>query len=420
MNKWLECKKCGKTYTLNSALFVCSVCEEKEEYIGLEVRYDYAKLEAGFRKRMTEGRGRSMWAYRDLLPVEDEEEPVTLGEGATPIIPLLAFNKQGYKNVYYKNESLNPTGSHKDRFNSIMMTKARELGYKNMTCSSTGNHGLSAAAYAARAGLRSVIFFPPETPKLMVDMASHYGSMAVITQWHARDAMVAHLSSKGWFTNTTQKRRPVSVPYGIEGYKTIAFEIVSELGKAPDKVLVPVAGGSAFYSIYKGFRDLVAMKVIERVPEMIACQASGANVLEQAYLEQRTEVGVQARAYSLATSTREETVGDFALDAIYGSGGRVVAVTDLEIQDAMRLVAREGFCVEAASAIPVACLNKLVEQGAVSAEETVVCLLTSNGAKSPDVLADLRSPAVRIEASVDTLDQALKRYFYGENDYENR
>jgi threonine synthase len=415
MNKWLACKKCGKTYTLNSALFVCSACEEKGEYIGLEVRYEYAELEAGFRKRLTEGRGRSMWVYRDLLPVEDEEDPVTLGEGATPIIPLLAFNKQGYRNVYYKNESLNPTGSHKDRFNSIMMTKARELGYQNMTCSSTGNHGLSAAAYAARAGLRSVIFFPPETPKLMVDMASHYGAMAVVTQWHARDAMVAHLSGKGWFTNTTQKRRPVSVPYGVEGYKTIAFEIVSDLGKAPDKVLVPVAGGSAFYNIYKGFRDLVAMNVIERVPEMIACQASGANVLEQAFLERQTEVGVQARAYSLATSTREESVGDFALDAIYGSGGRVVAVTDLEIQDAMRLVAREGFCVEAASAIPVACLNKLVEQGAVLEEETVVCLLTSNGAKSPDVLADLRSPAVRIEASVDTLDRALERYFYENN-----
>jgi threonine synthase len=415
MNKWLSCKKCGKTYTLNSALFVCSACEEKGEYIGLEVRYEYAELEAGFRKRLTEGRGRSMWVYRDLLPVEDEEDPVTLGEGATPIIPLLAFNKQGYRNVYYKNESLNPTGSHKDRFNSIMMTKARELGYQNMTCSSTGNHGLSAAAYAARAGLRSVIFFPPETPKLMVDMASHYGAMAVVTQWHARDAMVAHLSGKGWFTNTTQKRRPVSVPYGVEGYKTIAFEIVSDLGKAPDKVLVPVAGGSAFYNIYKGFRDLVAMNVIERVPEMIACQASGANVLEQAFLERQTEVGVQARAYSLATSTREESVGDFALDAIYGSGGRVVAVTDLEIQDAMRLVAREGFCVEAASAIPVACLNKLVEQGAVLEEETVVCLLTSNGAKSPDVLADLRSPAVRIEASVDTLDRALERYFYENN-----
>jgi threonine synthase len=137
--------------------------------------------------------------------------------------------------------------------------------------------------------------------------------------------------------------------------------------------------------------------------------------LELAFLEQQTEVGVQARAYSMATSTREESVSDNALVAIYGSGGRVVAVTDLEIQDAMRLVAREGFCVEAASAIPVACLNKLVGQGAVSEEETVVCLLTSNGAKSPDVLADLRSPAVRIEASVDTLDQALERYFYNSN-----
>jgi threonine synthase len=415
MKKWLACKKCGEQYPLNAALYTCPVCEEKGSDVGLDVRYDYAQLEDGFRKNIADGKIQTMWDYRDLLPVDDEVEPVTLGEGGTPISQLLSFNRRGFSNFYYKNESINPTWSHKDRFNSVTMTKAKELGYTNTTCSSTGNHGLSAAAYSSRAGLDSVIFFPPETPKLMVDLASHYGAMAVITQWHARDTMVAHLAKKGWFSASSQKKKSLSLPYGVEGYKTIAFEIVSKLGKAPDKMLVPVAGGSAFYGIYRGFQDLVKLNIIEHVPQMIACQASGANILEQAYLDKRNEVGVQAGAYSLATSTREETVGDNALVAIYASEGKVISVTDLEIQDAMRLVAREGFCVEAASAIPVACLSKLVDQGEVREDETVVCLLTSSGAKSPDILADLRQAAVRIESSVDTLDQALERYFNNNN-----
>ncbi|MHB1652608.1 MAG: threonine synthase [Desulfitobacteriaceae bacterium] len=197
----------------------------------------------------------------------------------------------------------------------------------------------------------------------------------------------------------------------MEGYKTIAYEIVVDLGRAPDKVLVPVAGGNALYGIFKGFRELLELKLIDQVPKIIACQASGANILEQAYREHLTKVGIQPGAYSLATSTREETAGDNALQAIYQSNGEAVTVTDLEIQDAMRLVAKEGFCVEAASAIPVASLIKLMNENKIKKEETVVCLLTSAGSKSPDILSDLRAPAARIEASLDTLDIVLERFF---------
>lgn len=414
MNKWLECGGCGKSFPLKTTSFICPDCLQNGSTYALEAQYDYDAMTPEAGKRLVQPQ-RSMWGYRELLPVEEGAEPVTLGEGMTPLSPLQALRRIGYASVWYKNESVNPTWSHKDRFNSVAMTQARELGFAGTTCSSTGNHGLSGAAYAARAGLKSVIFFPPETPKVMVDLASHYGAMAVITQWHSREEMVKHLCRQGWYPGTSLKNNPLTSPFGVEGYKTIAYEIVADLGRVPDLMLVPVAGGNALYGIFKGFRELARLGLTEKVPKMIACQAAGANALQRSFEAGRTEVGVQPRAFSLATSTREETSGDNALHALYASGGSAVSVSDLAIQEAMTLVAREGFCVEAASAIPIACLLKLIREGAADPAQTIVCLLTSGGVKSPDILADMRRPAVRIEGSTDALDEAMKTVFVAMN-----
>lgn len=412
--KWLECPNCHSTFDHQSYQAVCPNCLASDLFFGLEMQYDYRQVSTLTRENIVHS-SRDIWRYVELLPIDSEEHIVSLGEGFTPLTKIKCFEEKGFSGVWYKQESLNPTWSHKDRFNSVAVSKAKELGYKKVTTSSTGNQGLSTAAYASRAGMESIIFFPPETPKVMVDLASHYGALSIITDWNARDMMVRHMVHKDWFPIVSLEDDSLSNPYGIEGYKTIAYEIFSDLGRAPDRVFVPVAGGNALYGIYKGFKELKELELTKNIPQIVACQAMGANALEETFNHKMNEVIIQKDAFSLATSTREKTSGKRALQAVYNSNGIVISATDIEIQQAMIQLAREGFCVEAASAIPIACLNKLVSKGDVDKEESMVCILTSSGVKSPDILADLRKPAVRIEGSTEALKYVLKNHYVKDN-----
>lgn len=410
MKKWLECECCHREFDLEGNDLVCPVCSKEGRHYELTVCYDYDHAGDAEKETLLQPQ-RDMWGYRSFLPVPDRADAVTLGEGATPLTKVLAAEKEGFGNVWCKNESQNPTWSHKDRLNSILATTAKRMGRKNITCSSTGNHGLSAAAYAARSGGRSIILFPPETPKLMVDLASSYGALSIITQWHARDEMLRYLCGHGFFPFTSPKNTPTSNPYGGEGYKTIAYEIAGDLGRIPDKVFVPVAAGALIRGVFKGFSELYRLGLTDGIPQLIACQAKGANVLQRAFENHEHETRTLPHAYSLATSTREESVGSKALEVIYETGGSAESVSDYEIQQAMIKIAQEGYCAEAASAIPFACMLKMIEEKRVDKEECSVCILTSGGVKSPDILADLRAPARRIEGSVEALEKAISLYY---------
>lgn len=410
MKKWLECPCCHQKFELNDGNLICPNCSKTGKHYELTVCYDYEHATAEEKESLKHVQ-RSIWGYKSFLPVAEDIQPVTMGEGATPLTKFIAAERKGYTNIWCKNEAQNPTWSHKDRLNSVLATAAKSMGRKDVCCSSTGNHGLSAAAYAARSGAKSIILFPPETPKLMVDLASSYGAVSIITEWHARDPMLRHLISKGWFPFTSPKDSLTSNPYGGEGYKTIAYEIVADLGRVPDKVMVPVAAGALLYGAYKGFVELKELGLTKKVPQFVACQPKGANVLERAFVTHSEKAERLPGAFSIATSTREESVGNKALKVIYNSEGNTKVATDYAIQQAMITLGKEGYCAEAASAIPFACVLEMIEKKELNPEECCVCIMTSGGVKSPDILADLRKPAVRIEGSIEALERAVKLYY---------
>jgi threonine synthase len=338
-----------------------------------------------------------MWQYAALLPIVQAADIVSIGEGNTPLLPSRQFaDAHGYANVYLKMESLNPTWSHKDRYNAVGISMARALGYKRIVTGSTGNHGVSAAAYAAAAGLGCVVFYPPETPRALLSLTSSYGATTVVTGWDARQMMVTTLTRRGWYPAASWMPGRVHNPYSIEGYKTLAFEVVRDLGRVPDKVLIPVAAGNTLYGMWKGFRELRELGLASRTPQIVACHAAGANALEVSFKEGRDDVVVLEQAFSIATSTRERTAGRQALESVRESGGTVVSVTDEAIVHALKETARRGLSIETASAIPIACVTEMISDGQLRRDETAVCIVTSAGIKWPDTLSEMSPPPLRI------------------------
>lgn len=391
MRKWLECTECGAQFDLLPMFDNCPTCKDKGDPEGgdrgaLGVRYELSAL-----RRVNPWRegARQFWDYGELLPVEKESARVSMGEGNTPLVVSSTLVQKGYPFVYFKMEAANPTWSHKDRLNTVSISKAKEFGYENVTSSTTGNHGLSTAAYAARAGMRVIVLFPPEAPKTMVEMTAFFGADALVTGWHAREPMVEHLVAQGWYPAWPFLPGRLSNPYGVEGYKTIAYELFQQLGRVPDWVVTPVAAGNALYGIWKGFCELHEIGLCDQVPRMVACLPSGANAMERSYAQHLDHVVRVETPYSIATSTMEETNGVHALRAVYDSGGTVHSVDDAGIVRAIRQLAREGICAEAASAIPFAVIQDMIHTHQVGPEESVVCLLTSGGVKSSVMLSDL-------------------------------
>ncbi len=320
-------------------------------------------------------------AFRELMALP-AEELVTMGEGGTPLLQSLELTRRFSRPVFWKNETMNPTWSHKDRFHAVAVTWARALGYRTVAASSTGNHGVSAAAYAARAGLGAVVLYPPETPSAFVHLTGVYGGQAVVTGWAARSALLETLIQRhGWY------RLDGRNPFGIEGYRTIAWEIVGELGEPPAAVVVPVASGKLVWGVHAGFRQLLDLGWISRLPRIVACQPRSADVLSQAVAEGRASVPVHPEAYSVALSTRERTSDSRALTAVRESGGRVVTASETDIMAAVASLGREGLAVEPASALAAAATRILLENGEAW-PGTIVGIVTSALVKSPDLLPE--------------------------------
>jgi threonine synthase len=309
----------------------------------------------------------------------------------------------GLHNLTLKNESQNPTWSFKDRFNAVTVSVAREMGFEKIATSSTGNHGASAA------GMRCAVLLPDETPELLRDLVQAYGARAIVTGWEARSRHLETLvRDHGWFPTSTHAPMPVGSPFGIEGYKTIAFEMILASRHAPlEFVFVPVGGGDGLYGVFKGWREFVEIGLADRMPRFVACQAVGANAVVRAAAARQSSVTSIADAWSIATSAREVTAGDHALSAIYGSSGFAIDVTDAEIRDAMKLLARHGIAVEAASALSVSGAMKALTQGLISETANVAALLTSTVIKWPQHLAELGTRPATISSSFDELREAL-------------
>jgi threonine synthase len=322
----------------------------------------------------------TIWRWHALLP--EIATPVTLSEGNTPLVQVGKLGEMtGIPHLYVKLEAANPSGSFKDRLNSVAMSMARRFGFTHTTIVSTGNQGVSVATYAAVAGMKCVIFCPPQAEARTIRELLLRGVCAIRLTEDGSKALglVDELVRKhGWYVSARNFPRPFANPFGLEGYKTIAFEIVEQAGEVPDAVLVPTGGGDSIYGIWKGFRELREAGVIEVAPRMFACQSlpGGPSIVEAVERGSDRAASVPS-SETIAVSITTTRSGDHGVWAVRESNGGAVAVTDEEIITALSILGPSGIAVCPSSAVAVAGLLRLAAAGSLRGARTVVCICTA-------------------------------------------
>ncbi|AIY89410.1 threonine synthase [Geoglobus acetivorans] len=382
----LRCIECGEVYETDS-LYTCAKCGGL-----LEVVVDLSN--ADFR---LDGNNITLWKYRSLIPVKTD--PVTLFEGGTPLYPL----KTGKSSrVYIKHEGLNPSGSFKDRGMTVGITKALELKKRSVMCASTGNTSASMAMYAARASLKAYVILPSGKVALgKLTQAMMHGArvIAIKGNFDAALKIVRKLTERNeiYLLNSIN-------PFRLEGQKTIAYEIVDQLGYVPDAVFVPIGNAGNISAIYKGFRELKEAGFIDDVPEMVGVQAEGADPVYRAFIQKKDRIDPVSNPETIATAIRigNPVNAKKALRAIYDSGGRVLRVSDSEIVEAQKFLAKQGVGVEPASASSLA--------GFLKEEfdyDTVVCIATGNLLKDPEEIIRVCEKPMEVSANPEVIEKLL-------------
>lgn len=382
--KQLVCPKCDATYPAGKVHGLCRC--------GSPLLADYAIGEAaqGFRPEAIVGRPATMWRYREMLPVQDPSNVITLGEGFTPLVHAQRLGGQlGLDRLYIKEEGANPTGSFKARGLCTAVSMARELGLRKLAIPSAGNAAGALAAYAAHAGLEAWIFLPEDTPRANIREAEVFGAHVTLVRGLITDCgriIAERKDSEGWFDVSTLRE-----PYRIEGKKTMGYELAEQFGwELPDVVLYPTGGGTGLIGMWKAFRELEALGWIGPArPRMVSVQSAGCAPIVRAFQKRAQQAEPWQNARTIASGLRvPRAIGDFLmLEALYESRGTAVAVNDQDLGDAIRLCGNlEGIflCPEGAACLPA--LRSLIEQGWVSAGEKVVMFNTASGLKYLDVL----------------------------------
>jgi threonine synthase len=340
-----------------------------------------------------------------------DDAPVDLGAGFTPLVRADRLAAElGLGELWIKDDTANPTGSFKDRVVSVALTKARQLGFKVAACASTGNLANSVAAHAARAGLDSIVLIPDNLEAAKVTMTAVYGGTVVAVSGSYDDVnrLCAELASEhpSWaFVNVNVRT------YYSEGSKTLAFEVAEQLGwRAPDHVVVPIASGSQLTKVAKGFSELVKVGLIEESPVRVSgAQAAGCAPVATAFATGADAIApVKPDTIAKSLSIGNPADGWYALEAIRRSGGSCAAVTDDEIVEGIRLLARtEGIFAETAGGVTIATLAKLAAQGQVRPDECVVALVTGHGLKTVEALAGTVAPTAHIAPTLADFERAL-------------
>src|SRR5215217_4834219 len=378
----LACKECGTEYELE-ARYVCDQC-----FGPLEVRYDLGSLDAESVKRRIQAGPQNLWRYSDFLPFAQTPK-YALPAGCTPLVraPRLA-EALGLREVWVKNDAANPTHSFKDRVVSVALAKARELGFQVVACASTGNLANAVAAHAAAAGLESYVFIPADLEEQKILATGVYGTKLVAVRGNYDDVnrLCTELSGeRDWaFVNVNVR------PYYAEGSKTLGFEITEQLGfELPDRIVAPIASGSLFTKIARGFEEWLEVGLIEgELPAFNGAQADGCSPVAQAY-EAGHDVCKPVRPETIAKSLAigNPADGPYALDLARRSGGAIDCVSDDEIRDGIRLLAETtGIFTETAGGVTTATLAKLAREGRIGGDERVVIVITGEGLKTLDAV----------------------------------
>ncbi|HSE72853.1 MAG TPA: threonine synthase [Nocardioidaceae bacterium] len=388
----LVCRACGAASTLGP-FYACQEC-----FGPLEVGYDFpevtrAQIEAG---------PKNIWRYQPLLPVPtDIASSPNMEPGFTRLLKADNLGRElGIKNLWVKDDSGNPTHSFKDRVVAIALSAARELGMKVFACPSTGNLANAVAAAGARAGMKTVVFIPHdlETPKVIASAVYTDSLVAVKGNYDDVNRLASEIAGEeeGWaFVNVNVR------PYYAEGSKTLGYEVAEQLGwRLPQQVVIPVASGSQLTKVDKGFSELARLGLVEDTPyKIFGAQAEGCSPVSSAFKEGYDVVRpVKPDTIAKSLAIGNPADGPYVLDVARRTGGAVEDVTDEEVREGIRLLARtEGVFAETAGGVTVATLKKLVETGQLDPDQETVVFNTGDGLKTLDAVADRVGPAATIE-----------------------
>jgi threonine synthase len=372
----LQCTKCGKHMNAEKPQTVCP-----DDGGSLYARYDLASVKKNFTRRSLRGRVATMWRYLEVLP---SDNPVTLGEGFTPLLP-----SRERSNVYIKQEGLNPTGSFKARGLCAAVTMARHYGLKKLAVPSAGNAASALAAYCAAAGIEAHIFMPKDVPQANYVECKSYGAKVTLVDGLISDCariVNERRQAEGWFDISTLKE-----PFRVEGKKTMGYEVAEQLNwKLPDAIFYPTGGGVGLIGMWKAFDEMEELGWIGKArPKMITVQASGCAPVVKAWEEHKPVAEVWQQAHTLAAGLRvPKPYADYViLDILKKSGGSAVAVSDEQMFEAIQeWAAKEGVFAAPEGAAALAGYKVLLEQKFLKPEDTVVLFNTGSGLKYIDVV----------------------------------
>ena len=327
------------------------------------------------------GRSSTLWRYREAIPVSNDSSIVSLGEGMTPLLPFHDIESKHF----LKLDFISPTGSYKDRGASVLISKLKELGIREVVEDSSGNAGAAIAAYCTRAGIGCTIYCPASTSKGKLAQIGAYGASLKLIEGNRAATTEAVLEA----AETTYYASHNWNPFFLEGTKTVAFEIAEQLGwRAPDHVICPIGFGSVYLGLYIGFGELYRKGIIERIPHLHGVQSAACSPIYTAHSEngkiKRTPQTYETLAEGIAAEYPIR--GEMIMDAQRATDGTFTIVSEEEIKSGIKILARRGVYVEPTSAVVVKAFDKFVEEGIIGRGDTVVSILTGSGLKATDKL----------------------------------
>jgi threonine synthase len=382
----LECSYCGRQHDADALQTTCPGCGKV-----LLARYDLSAAAASMTPARLAARPWTLWRYRELLPVRDPANVVTLGEGGTPLLAAPTLGRAiGLNRLLVKDEGQNPTGSFKARGLAVAVSRAKELGASVLAIPSAGNAAAAMAAYAAAAGLGAKVAMPSDTPVAMIAECRAYGADVTLVDGLIDDCgklIRERAAAEGWFDVSTLRE-----PYRAEGKKTMGLELAEQLGwRLPDAIIYPTGGGTGIVGMWKAFAELEAMGLIgPKRPKLIVVQAANCAPIVRAFERGERHAEKWQGASTVAPGMRVPVaIADYLiLDAVRASGGTARTVTDAELIEGTRLLARhEGLLGSPEAGATVAVAQQLIRDGTLHPDEEVVLFATGSGLKHPDVMA---------------------------------
>ena len=399
----LACRECGRELDLQP-VNACDFC-----FGPLEVQYDHDAIAARVSRESIEAGPRSIWRYRDLLPV-DEDFIVDLNVGFTPLVRAERLAEAlGLRELYLKNDSQNPSWSFKDRVVAVASSRARQMGFETLACASTGNLANSVSAHAARAGMRAVVFIPHdlEAGKVLGSAVYKPTIVSVNGSYDDVNRLCSELADdRNWaFVNINVR------PYYSEGSRTLAFEVAEQLGwRAPRQCVAPMASGSLFTKIHKGFEELQRWGLIEEAPvRMIGAQAEGCAPITAAWRGGTMNIRpVKPDTIAKSLAIGNPADGYYALKTMKKTGGGATAVADPEVVEGIQLLAEtEGIFAETAGGVTIAGLRQAIERELIDPEEPTVAFITGGGLKTTDAVVDAVVKPIPIEGTLSSFERAF-------------